>query len=145
VVCDAVGILLDATVLLTAARGAPVPAALLAGYEAEPVVVSVLTIAQLLQAARRAPTARQRARRERFVEAVLARFPCVEFGLDEARAYARLSAALAARGETVDVLDAFVAATALARGYRVATVDARDFLRIPGLQVLLWGAQAGRP
>jgi predicted nucleic acid-binding protein len=140
----AVGILIDASVFLAAARGAASSAALLAGYEAEPVAVSVLTIAQLLQAAHRAASPHQRARRERFVETVLARVPCVEFGPEEARAHARLSAELAARGEVVDPLDALVAATALAHGYRIATVDARPFPRIPGLQILLWDVQAGR-
>jgi predicted nucleic acid-binding protein len=140
----AVGILIDASVFLAAARGAASSAALLAGYEAEPVAVSVLTIAQLLQAAHRAASPHQRARRERFVETVLARVPCVEFGPEEARAHARLSAELAARGEVVDPLDALVAATALAHGYHIATVDARPFPRIPGLQILLWDVQAGR-
>ncbi len=140
----AMGILIDASVFLAVARGAAAPAGLVLDYEAEPVAVSVLTIMQLLQAAHRAATPHQRARRERFVDAVLARFPCIEFGPEEARAYARLSAELAARGATVNPLDGLVAATALAHGYRLATVDAREFSRIPGLQVLHWGARAGR-
>ena len=41
-----------------------------------------------------------------------------------------------AAGGTHDLL---IAATALAVGYGVLTVDIRDFGRIPGLRVEIWG------
>lgn len=53
----------------------------------------------------------------------------VEFGLEPARVYARLWTELAAGGQ-------MVGATALSLGFGVATADARDFGRIPGLKFL---------
>ena len=81
----------------------------------------------------------RRARREQFVEAILERFPVVEFGLPAARVYARLWAELLSIGQPVGTHDLFIAATALAVDYGVLTADIRDFGRIPGLRVEIWG------
>ena len=45
-------------------------------------------------------------------------------------------ARLAARGSVVGNHDLWIAATALSHGFGVATRDARDFERVPGLRVL---------
>jgi predicted nucleic acid-binding protein len=72
------------------------------------------------------------------VEAILARFPVVEFGLEIARVHARLWAELAERGQTAGAHDLIIGATAIASGFQVATANARDFHRIPGLRVQVW-------
>lgn len=59
--------------------------------------------------------------------------PVVPFGLAEARTHARIWAALAAAGTPVGTHDLQVAATALVAGSAIATLDRRDFLRVPGL------------
>jgi predicted nucleic acid-binding protein len=73
------------------------------------------------------------------VEAILARFPVVEFGLEAARVHARLWVELLSRGEAVGAHDLIIGATAVAMEFQVATVSARDFRRIPGLRVQIWG------
>jgi tRNA(fMet)-specific endonuclease VapC len=98
-------------------------------------LTTVITASELLHGVHRA-TSGHRARREAFVEAVLAAFPPLPFGLLAARAYARIWAALAAAGQEVGAHDRIVAATAVSAGWRVGTANLRRFDRIVGLDVL---------
>lgn len=133
------GILIDSSVFIAAERGRLALAGHLAGQEREPVAISALTASELLHGIHRAADPRRRRQRERFVEGILARFPVVEFGLEVARVHARLWAELLGRGETVGAHDLLIGATAMAMDFQVATVNARDFQRIPGLRVQIWG------
>jgi tRNA(fMet)-specific endonuclease VapC len=97
--------------------------------------IAAITVSELLHSVHRA-TPEHRARREAFVEAVLAAFPPLPFGLLAARAHARLWAGLAAAGQDVGAHDRLVAATAIAAGWRVGTANLRHFDRIVGLDTL---------
>jgi tRNA(fMet)-specific endonuclease VapC len=101
----------------------------------EQVGIAAITASQLLHGVHRA-TPEHRARREAFVEAVLAAFPPLPFGLLAARAHARIWAELAAAGQDVGAHDRLVAATAITAGWRVGTANLRHFDRIAGLDVL---------
>ena len=83
-----------------------------------------------------APPPEHQARREAFVEAVLAAFPPLPYGLLAARAHARIWAGLSAAGHDVGAHDRLVAATAITAGWRVGTANLRHFDRIPGLDTL---------
>jgi tRNA(fMet)-specific endonuclease VapC len=98
----------------------------------EEVGVAAITASALLHGVHRA-TPEYRARREAFVEAILAAFPPLPFGLLAARAHARVWAELAAAGHDVGAHDRLVAATAIAAGWRVGTANLRHFDRIVGL------------
>ena len=98
----------------------------------EPVGMAAITASELLHGVHRA-SAEHRVRREAFVEVVLHAFPPLSFDLLCARAHARLWADLAASGNDIGPHDRLVAATALARGWRVATANVRHFDRVPGL------------
>lgn len=132
------GILIDSSVFIAAERGRLSLAGHLAGQEHEPVALSVLTAGELLHGVHRAADPERKTQRERFVEGILVRFPVVEFGLEAARVHARLWAELLGRGETVGAHDLIIGATAIAMDFQVATVNARDFKRIPGLRVQIW-------
>jgi tRNA(fMet)-specific endonuclease VapC len=101
----------------------------------EEVGIAAITASELLHGVHRA-TPGHRARREAFVEAVLAGFPPVSFDLLAARAHARLWATLAAAGLDIGAHDRLVAATAIAAGWRVGTANLRHFDRITGLDVI---------
>jgi tRNA(fMet)-specific endonuclease VapC len=101
----------------------------------EEVGIAAITAAELLHGVHRA-TLEHRARREAFVEAVLAAFPSLPFGLLTARAHARIWAQLAAAGQDVGAHDRLVAATAITAGWRVGTANLRHFDRIAGLDIL---------
>ena len=66
----------------------------------EEVGIAAITASELFHGVHRA-TSEHRARREAFVEAVLAAFPPLPFGLLAARAHARIWAGLAAAGQDV--------------------------------------------
>lgn len=97
--------------------------------------VSVITVSELLHGVHRATGAR-RARRSAFVEYLLAGFVPIPITEAVARVHAGVWAELAARGEAVGAHDLWIAATALAHGLGVATRNAAEFERVPGLRVL---------
>jgi tRNA(fMet)-specific endonuclease VapC len=101
----------------------------------EEVGIAAITASELLHGVHRAAPG-HRARREAFVETVLAAFPPLPFGLLAARAHARIWAGLAAAGQDVGAHDRLVAATAITAGWRVGTANIRHFDRIVGLDIL---------
>jgi len=140
------GTLLDTTVFIDlerAVRRLPPATAMAAVSErleeqlgpAEEVAIAAITASELLHGVHRA-SPEHRARREAFVEAVLAAFPPLPFGLLAARAHARIWAGLAATGQDVGAHDRLVAATAITAGWRVGTANTRHFDRVDGLDIL---------
>ena len=101
----------------------------------EEVAIAAITASELLHGVHRAST-EHRARREAFVESVLAAVPVLDFDLLAARAHARLWAGLASAGAHVGAHDRLVAATAVSIGWSVATANVAHFARIPGLDVV---------
>jgi tRNA(fMet)-specific endonuclease VapC len=101
----------------------------------EEVGLAAITASELLHGVHRA-TPERRGQREAFVEAVLAAFPPLPFGLLAARAHARLWADLVAAGQDVGAHDRLVAATAITSGWRVGTANRRHFDRITGLDIV---------
>jgi predicted nucleic acid-binding protein len=72
------------------------------------------------------------------VDAVLDAIRVLPFGLPEARRHADVWAELMNRGTMIGPHDLLVAATALAHGYALATLNQREFARVPGLVVRAW-------
>jgi tRNA(fMet)-specific endonuclease VapC len=101
----------------------------------EPVGMAVITASELLHGVHRA-TPEHRARRGAFVEALLVAFPPLNFDLLCARTHARIWADLAVSGTDIGPHDRLVAATAIAKGWRVATANVRHFERVPGLNTI---------
>jgi len=132
------GALIDSSVLIAGERGQLDLEALLAEHAQEDFAISAVSASELLHGVHRARTPAQRNRREAFVEGLLARLPVIPFDLLAARIHARLSAELAARKITIGSHDLLIAATAMAKGYDVATRDERSFPKIPSLSLLRW-------
>lgn len=132
------GALIDSSVLIAAERGQLNLEALLAEHAEENFAISAVTASELLHGVHRARTPAQRNRREAFVEGLLARLPVIPFDLLTARLHARLSAELAARKIVIGAHDLLIAATAMAKGYDVATRDERSFPKIPSLSLIRW-------
>jgi len=132
------GALIDSSVLIAGERGQLDLEALLAGHSEEDFAISAVTASELLHGVHRARTPAQRNRREAFVEGLLARLPVIPFDLLAARIHARLLAELATRKIVIGAHDLLIAATAMAKGYDVATRDERSFPKIPSLFLLRW-------
>ena len=130
------GVILDTSLLIAAERRALRFEDLLGTLANEPLAVSAVTASELLHGCHRAADRGTRARRSAFVEGLLGALPVMPFGLAEARRHAELWADLAAGGTLIGAHDMLIAATALARGYALATFNRRDFARIAGLQLI---------
>lgn len=127
------GVILDTAVLIAAERGTFDMPGYLSALGDEPVALAAISASELLHGVERARDASVRRGRGEFVEGVLANVPVIPFGLAEARVHARIRAALAAAGTLVGVHDLQIAATALAAGSAVATLNEDEFRRVPSL------------
>ena len=128
------GLLIDSSVLVGLERRGLHPSRLVED-DGEPLVISAVTLSELLYGLYRAQTPAQRTRRQAFIDAVLAAFAVIPFDQMIAQVHARTWAELAASGLTIGAHDMMIAATALAQEYAVVTENVREFGRIPGLDV----------
>lgn len=97
--------------------------------------ISVITVSELLHGVHRASGAK-RTRRRAFVEHLLAEMRAIEITEQIARLHADVWAQLATKGQMIGAHDLWIAATALAHGMGLATGNADEFRRVPGLQVI---------
>jgi tRNA(fMet)-specific endonuclease VapC len=133
-----VATLIDASILIAVERGNLDLNGLLARHGDSEILLSSITVAELLHGVYRARTVEQRTRRENIIEHWLTDFPVVSFDLPIARVHARLGAHLASRGVIIGAHDLQIAATALALDASLATRDERSFPKIRGLKLLRW-------
>jgi tRNA(fMet)-specific endonuclease VapC len=129
-------VLIDTSVLLDAeCRGSSLKEAIGKRNRA----ISVITASELLHGVHRAPSGAARARRAAFVEHLLAAIEPLPINTAVARAHAAIWAELQSNGNLIGAHDLWIAATALGHGMDVATTNARDFKRVPGLTVVpIW-------
>lgn len=71
--------------------------------------------------------------RKRFIDTVLQSAVVLPFGLEEAIAYASIAAHLRRTGQAIGERDLIIAATAVANGHSVVTLNEAEFARVPGL------------
>ena len=122
------GTLLDTSILIDIERGrGAIPTT-------DETAIAAITASELLQGVLRADRA-HRTVRESFVEGILAMLPTIPFSLQVARVHARIWADLASARVTVDAADLEVAATTIALGWELATLNRRGFARIAGLRL----------
>ena len=133
------GLLIDSTVFVTAERrretARDVVGRILQEYGDLELALSVMSAGELVHGCWRADSAPRRARREEFVESILAAIPVVPLTLAIARLYGELDARFSARGRRLPTSDLLIASTALYRGDELLTGNARHFSRIPELTV----------
>lgn len=130
------GVILDSSVLIAGERGALRIEGLFAGLGDEPVTMAAITASELLHGCHRAADDGTRARRGAFVDALLDLIPVLPFGLPEARRHAQLWADLVREGAMIGPHDLIIAATALARGHALVTLNRREFARVGGLRLI---------
>jgi len=127
------GWLIDTSVLVDAERGG---GALGRVPEDEAHSISVITSSELLHGIHRAVDGARRTQRQAYVEHVLTELETLPITLEIARIHAEIWARVEARGEVIGIHDLWIAATAIAHGLSIATANAREFERVPGLEVL---------
>jgi len=137
-----VATLIDSSVVIEAQRGRLDLNEVAVRSSDAMLAISAIGASELLVGLQRMRDGGKKARAEAFVEAVLADLPIVAFDLLCARAHSALSAELRRRGAMVGAHDLLIAATAVARGYSVATSDERSFPKIPGLKVEVFATKS---
>jgi tRNA(fMet)-specific endonuclease VapC len=98
-----------------------------------------VTASELLHCVHRAVQSDVRAKRSAFVKTLLERFPLLPIDLATARLHAQVRAELAAVGNVIGPNDLWLAATCFAHGLTIVTANVREFARVPGLGVEVWG------
>lgn len=126
-------VLIDTTVLVNAERRRQ---SLDQAVGDEDRAISVITASELLHGVHRAQTGAVRARRSAFVEHVISAIEPLPITTAIARAHAEIWAELENDGNLIGAHDLWIAATALSHGMDVVTANARDFERVPGLNVV---------
>ena len=129
------GVIFDTSEIIALERDSRSADEIIHGREDEPFGISVITVAELLHGVERAGTQARKIKRQAFVEKVIESIPIFPLDTTMARIYARLWAALAAKGVIVGSHDLIIAATALSMDYTVITANMRDFGKIEGLKV----------
>lgn len=139
------GVVLDTSVLVGAERGRfDLGTFLVEEAPADPVFLTSITASELLHGVERADGARRR-RRADFVEDVLSDIVILPFDLSAARVHARLWADLERRGTPIGPHDLMIAAICVALGHRVATLNEKEFERIPELELVLTSSYLVKP
>lgn len=126
-------VLIDTTVLIDAERRGQALDDLIGDQERG---ISAITASELLHGVHRAEDGAVRTRRSAFVEHVISVMEPLPITTAIARAHAAVWAELEKEGNLIGAHDLWIAATALSHGMEVATANAKDFERVPGLTVV---------
>jgi predicted nucleic acid-binding protein len=133
-------VILDSSVLIAAERRGHTVRQILEQVRAAQgeieIGLSVVTIAELIHGAYRAKTQEQQQRRLEFIERLCSDVPVHPVTLDIARLAGRIRGQQEAEGIHLAFEDLLIGATALHLDYNLATLNLRDFQRVPGLSIV---------
>jgi predicted nucleic acid-binding protein len=135
-----VGVILESSIIIASERrGSTVRQILQQVYESQgdiEIGLSVVTIAELVHGAFRARTEEQQQRRMAFIDRLASDIPVYPVTIEIARIAGRIQGQEQAKGIQCAFEDLFIGVTALHLGYSVATLNVRDFQRVPGLSIV---------
>ena len=127
-------VLIDTSVLVDLERGDANPE-LESAIGEQPRAISIIAVSELLHGVHRATGARRHTR-SAFVEHLITQLPAIPITERVARVHADIWAQLEQQGEPLGAHDLWIGASALAHGMAVATLNAEEFTRVHGLQVI---------
>jgi predicted nucleic acid-binding protein len=128
-------IIFDADVIIRGEKGTLDLATWMADLGDKRFEVAAITVAELGHGVERS-TAAHKARRERYIRAILEGLPIIPYTGATAFEHARIWAVLGPFGSMIGYCDIIVAATAMERGSTVATFNKRHFNQVKGLNVI---------
>ncbi|MDP3896913.1 MAG: type II toxin-antitoxin system VapC family toxin [Mesorhizobium sp.] len=127
---------LDTNVCIAIIRGKdPVARRRLERHDTANVVISSIVYFELFTGAVKS---RDRDKAVEALNRMIDRMQVIDFSREDAESAASLRALLESQGKPIGPLDTLIAGQALARGFTVATNNAREFSRVPGLRVEDW-------
>lgn len=128
-------IILDADVIIRGEKGTFDLERWVASQSDERFEVASITVAELWHGVERA-TKTHKAKRQQYLQTILASLPIVPYTEQTAYEHARVWAELESSGKMIGYYDLIVAATALERGSDVATFNQRHFSQVKGLTII---------
>ncbi|MGA9071779.1 MAG: PIN domain-containing protein [Terracidiphilus sp.] len=128
-------IVLDSDVIIAGERGDFDLGRWLISQAHNQIEVAAITIAEIWHGVERA-TGAHRAKRQLYLENILAILPVIPYSKQIALEHARIWAALESSGKMIGDYDLIIAATAMERGCAVATFNVRHFSAVKGLKVI---------
>jgi len=133
-----VGVILDTSIWIDVERGrlAPRDVAVITGDE--PVYLVPPILAEMEYGVHRAKTEAQKVKRARALSRIRKK-PCIVIDKDTGEIFGRLAAALDSSGKpgTYRTQDIWIAAVAIQHNLKVLTRNGKDFVDIPGLEVVV--------
>ncbi len=130
------GLIIDTCIFIAEERGRFDWQSFAAAHEAEEARMSAVTLSELLRGVHRASNPQRAQARLRSVQGQMQAVPLLAFGYAEAQFHARIVAELESCGSMIGSYDSMIAATALAHGWSVATLNLAEFQRVPALTVI---------
>jgi len=134
------GLILDSSILIAGERSGESVREILMRVQATQGEIesslSAVTIVELTHGIYRAKSNADRERRRVFTEELCRDIPVFPVTLEIAQLAGRIEGEQAARGVNISFEDLLIGTTALHLGYAVATLNVRDFRRIPDLSVI---------
>src|SRR6266849_1430430 len=134
------GLILDSSVLITAERAGQNARQILEAISTKvgntEIGISVVTLIELAHGAARADTPQRKAKRQQFIQELLAALPIHPVTVSVALRTGQIDGENQAKGVRLPLSDLLIGVTALELGYSVATGNLRHFQLIPGLSVV---------
>ena len=134
------GLILDSSVVIDAERRGETVEALIErivrATDDQEAALSAVGLTEIVHGIYRASTPEIRARRESFLNELLADLTIYPFTKETAMLAGKLDGEQQSRGVVIPLADLLIGATALELGYSVLTVNVRHFERIPGLSLV---------
>lgn len=134
------GLILDSSIIIAAERNRQTVEDLLLAVartfgEVE-IAISAVTLAELLHGVARANRPEIRIARRAFIDELKKHVPVHPITEGTAEIAGQISGEQAAKGITLPFDDLLIGTSAIEQGYGIATLNARHFRQIPGLQVV---------
>ena len=104
-------------------------------FDRDQIAISVVTVSELLAGVQQSK-GEHGVYRASFVEELLDRLEPLPITLRIARIHADMSSYMKAKGFTIGIHDQWIAATAMAHGATVVTLNRKDFDKVPAIQVV---------
>jgi predicted nucleic acid-binding protein len=134
------GLILDSSVVIAAERRGDTVEQLIERIVKatgnQEAALSAIGLTELIHGIYRAQTPEIRQRRETFISELLSDLTVFPYTKETALLAGKLDGEQQSRGVVIPFGDLLIGATALSLGFKVLTVNLRDFQRIPGLSVI---------
>jgi predicted nucleic acid-binding protein len=133
-----VGVIVDTNILIKYEKGQLDLGRKILGREQEEFFISVITASELLHGVLRANDPSIKSKRHAFVEGILSNFSIFPIDLAIARSHSQLWSLLQAQGKMIGIHDSWIAATCIANGMSLITLNVKEFDKVPGLSIDKW-------